>query len=65
MSFGGGGIARSNIGGREREESVGAGGTGFRYLLARAHGLHMGLDVALGPDDPVLYVVFGTQWLRP
>jgi hypothetical protein len=34
-------------------------------LIARTYGLHMGLDVAAGPDDPVIYVVFGSQWLRP
>jgi len=65
VGFGGAGNARSSIGGRERDETVAAGGAGFRYLLARSYGLHMGLDVALGPDDPVLYVIFGTQWLRP
>jgi hypothetical protein len=27
--------------------------------------LHMGIDVAIGPDDPVFYVVFGNAWLRP
>jgi hypothetical protein len=65
VGFGGGGSARSEIAGRERAQSVGAGGIGFRYLIAREYGLHMGLDVAVGPDDPVIYVVFGTQWLRP
>jgi len=25
----------------------------------------MGLDVAWGPDDPVLYVIVGSAWLRP
>jgi hypothetical protein len=25
----------------------------------------MGLDIAFGPDNPVLYVVFGNAWLRP
>jgi hypothetical protein len=65
VGFGGGGTARSNLAGGEQEQSVGAGGIGFRYLIAREYGLHMGLDVAVGPDDPVIYVVFGTQWLRP
>jgi hypothetical protein len=65
VGFGGGGIATSDMAGRKRDQRVGAGGVGFRYLVARTYGLHMGLDVATGPDDPVLYVVFGTQWLRP
>jgi hypothetical protein len=38
---------------------------GFRYLIARSYGMQIGLDVAGGPDDTVLYVVFGNAWLRP
>jgi hemolysin activation/secretion protein len=63
--FGGAGTARSDIAGQDRDKSVAAGGAGFRYLIARKHGLHMGIDVAFGPDNPVLYVVFGNAWLRP
>jgi hypothetical protein len=38
---------------------------GFVPLTARKHGLHMGIDVAVGPDDPIVHVVFGNAWLRP
>ncbi len=65
IGFGGAGVARSELAGRTREHSVAAGGAGFRYLVARTYGLHMGIDVAWGPDDPVFYVVFGSPWLRP
>jgi hypothetical protein len=65
MGFGGAGVARSDVGEHQRDETVTAGGAGFRYLIARKHGLHMGLDVAAGPDDPIIYVVFGSAWLRP
>jgi hypothetical protein len=65
VGFAGAGIARSENATGDREETVAAGGGGFRYLLARKHGLHMGLDVAFGPDNPVLYVVFGSAWMRP
>jgi hypothetical protein len=65
VGFGGAGVARSDIGERARERTVTAGGAGFRYLIAREHGLHMGLDVAAGPDEPIIYVVFGSAWLRP
>ena len=65
VGFGGAGIARSEIAQGDRDKSVTAGGVGFRYLVARKHGLHMGLDVAFGPDDPVIYVVFGSAWMRP
>ena len=41
------------------------GGTGFRYELARKYGLHMGVDVAFGPDGPVFYIQFGSAWARP
>lgn len=65
VAFGGAGTARGEQAGQTRETNVGAGGVGFRYLVARTYGLHMGMDVAWGPDEPVLYVVFGSPWLRP
>jgi hypothetical protein len=65
VAFGGAGVARSERAGKTRDSTVSAGGAGFRYLIARTYGLHMGLDVAWGPDEPVLYVVFGSPWLRP
>jgi hypothetical protein len=37
-------------------------GAGFRYLLARAFGLRMGIDVARGPEEWAFYVVFGNSW---
>ena len=39
-------------------------GGGFRYLMARLLGLRMGLDVARGPEDWAVYVVFGYSWMR-
>ena len=65
VGFVGAGVARGAAGARDREESVTAGGAGIRYLLSRRHGLHMGLDVAAGPDKPAIYVAFGSAWLRP
>lgn len=44
------------------DESVHAGGAGFRYLIARRLGLQAGLDVAKGPEQWALYVVFGSSW---
>ena len=44
------------------DESVVAGGVGFRYLVARLLGLQMGLDVAKGPEEWACYVVFGSSW---
>ena len=65
MAFGGAGVARSETLDRDNKKTVTAGGAGFRYTLARTYGLHMGLDVAVGPDKPIFYVVFGHAWLRP
>ncbi len=65
VGFGGAGIARSSGAQREREQTVTTVGAGFRYLLARQYGMHVGVDVAHGPDGPVLYVVFGSAWIRP
>lgn len=44
---------------------VTTGGLGFRYEIARKYDLHMGLDLAFGPEDPAIYVQFGSAWLRP
>ena len=65
VGFAGAGAARSDIALQDRDSSVRAGGAGVRYLLARKHGLHMGIDVAAGPDQTVFYVVFGHAWVRP
>jgi hypothetical protein len=65
VGFAGAGVARSGIGQYDTQKTVTAGGAGFRYLLARKHGLHMGVDMAVGPDQPIFYVVFGSAWLRP
>jgi outer membrane protein assembly factor BamA len=65
VGFVGGGTAWTDLERFEKTRRVGAGGVGFRYELARKYGLHMGLDVAVGPDDPILYVQFGSAWLRP
>ena len=44
------------------DESVHAGGAGVRYLIARKLGILAGLDVAKGPEQWALYVVFGSSW---
>ncbi len=65
VGFAGAGEARSSIAAREPEASPSTAGAGFRYLVARRHGLQLGLDIAGGPDDTIFYVVFGNAWLRP
>ena len=43
-------------------ETVGAGGLGFRYRLARELGLQAGVDVARGPEDTSIYLTIGSAW---
>jgi hypothetical protein len=43
-------------------KSVAAGGAGIRYLIARKLGLHVGLDVARGPENTVVYLQVGSAW---
>jgi hypothetical protein len=49
----------------DRSDHVSAGGAGFRYELARKHGLHLGADFATGPAGGVFYIQFGSAWARP
>lgn len=65
VGFGGAGIAWNDFERFQSERTVVTGGVGFRYELARKYGLHMGLDVAFGPDEPAIYIQFGNAWFRP
>jgi outer membrane protein assembly factor BamA len=40
-------------------------GSGFRYEIARKYGIHMGLDLAFGPDGTAVYFQVGSAWARP
>jgi hypothetical protein len=46
-------------------QSVGSGGIGFRYELARKFGLHAGLDLAHSPGTTAVYIQIGNAWFRP
>ena len=39
-----------------------SGGAGFRYLGARLLGMYMGIDIAVGPEQAAVYLVFGNSW---
>jgi hypothetical protein len=43
-------------------KTIGAGGVGFRYLIARKLGLYAGLDVARGPEETAIYIQVGSAW---
>jgi hypothetical protein len=65
VGFAGTGAAWNNFERFEKTQTVIAGGTGIRYEIARKYGIHIGMDVAYGPDGPVIYVQFGSAWSRP
>jgi hypothetical protein len=37
----------------------------WRRSSARKYGIHMGLDLAFGPDNTAVYVQVGRAWARP
>ncbi len=41
-----------------------SGGAGLRYRIARKLGLDAGMDVAIGPEDTIVYFQFGHAWSR-
>lgn len=41
-----------------------SGGVGVRYRIARKLGVDAGMDLAFGPEGPVVYFQFGHAWLR-
>jgi hypothetical protein len=62
LGFGGLGWTRSKVLGGAETRTVGAGGGGIRYLLARAFSIRGGIDVAYGPDGGAFYVTMGSAW---
>jgi outer membrane protein assembly factor BamA len=65
VGFVGTGTAWNNFEHYDNSQSVVTGGGGFRYELARKHGIHAGLDLAFGPDTAAIYVQIGSAWMRP
>ncbi len=49
----------NSFGDADNEVSKGAG---FRYLIARQLGMHVGLDYAWGPEDSTFYIQVGSAW---
>jgi len=65
VGFVGGGVAWNDFERFDSTETIVTGGTGFRYELARNYGIHMGLDLAFGPDNTAVYIQVGSAWSRP
>lgn len=59
-----GGVGKTTAIGEFRGEgqTVGAGGLGFRYRLAKKQGLQAGVDIARGPEDTSVYLTVGSAW---
>lgn len=64
VGFAGMGTAFDNLEEMNAGDLAWNAGGGFRYMIARMLGLKMGLDVARGPEDTAIYVVFGTSWMK-
>jgi outer membrane protein assembly factor BamA len=65
VGFAGTGAAWNNLEHFNSTQTIVTGGTGFRYEIARKYGIHMGLDVAVGPHDTAVYIQIGSSWARP
>lgn len=62
MAFGGGGRAADSFSDLSSVSTYTAVGAGFRYLIARAVGMRVGIDVARGPEGTYGYIVVGSAW---
>jgi len=63
LGFAGGGRVGETLGDLGGAPTIGAGGVGFRYLIARKLGLGSGLDFALGPGGEfAFYIQTGAAW---
>lgn len=60
LSFIGTGLAGSSRSQMWEADTQTAYGAGFRYTIARRYGLHIGIDVAKGPEDTAWYINMGT-----
>lgn len=65
VGFGGIGSVWNGFEDLEDGKNAAAAGLGVRYEIARAYGIHVGLDVAVGPEEAAVYVQVGSAWARP
>jgi hypothetical protein len=62
LAFSGAGRAWGRNISFDQAETETTEGVGFRYLIARALGLYVGLDSAWGPGEHVYYLQVGSAW---
>lgn len=48
----------------QAEDGIWTFGAGIRYQIARRYGIDVGLDVARGPEETVVYFQFAHAWMR-
>jgi len=57
------GVGRTkDVGPDDSTTTVYSKGLGLRYFIARRFGMHVGFDVAKGPEDTAFYIQFGHAW---
>lgn len=64
IGFAGKGFTNGDIPRFDTDENIVAFGGGFRYLIARKFNMHVGVDVARGPEDTAYYLQMGHAWSR-
>ena len=62
IGFVGGGRAADKWGDLGSATTRTTRGAGVRYFIARKLGMHVGVDVAKGPEDTHYYMTFGSAW---
>ena len=62
VGFAGIGKAADSFGDIASASSRVTRGIGLRYFVARKLGMHVGVDVARGPEDTHYYMTFGSAW---
>lgn len=65
LAFAGAGAVWNEFEAVDSPRGVPSGGGGFRYEIARAYGLHMGVDLAFSPGTTAVYLQVGSAWMRP
>ena len=62
IGFLGIGVAAESFSDLDEAPSRATKGIGIRYMMARKLGMHVGIDVAQGPEDTYWYIQMGSAW---
>jgi hypothetical protein len=62
LGFGGAGRAWGRRDSFNEAQTITASGVGFRYLIAKALGIHAGIDIARSAVGTVFYIQVGSPW---